>query len=453
MLAAVMIGSPHARAAPLALVAVALLQAAPPPAAADPRRPTPLLEVDLRTGTKRSFDHGSKPKTRADKDLDALLDETTGESFSSKELDKISAALRRFLRSSRPRALPKMILFLYPGRITKTELRELREVKVDVELVVDPCHRTVCQGAVGQHLELLGKSLRQAVLRTKTYVIVFSNVTVRARVDGSGGASFETYRFPAAAVVAAGKRKGAGAALVRKAAAQRKGYERTMVKAILARLRARRVRAKGAPRVTRLGRALAVEITVRSDRVRVKGHVLGALLGAVEALVRNPITPRQVDMTVTALVPMRGVKRRVFRCGIHPMKLHLRGRVTRAELWSTYIVERKKKGRHLSFDDGEAARGVRRPSQKPQRINELLAGHTALFAPCLRAAARRSRTFRGVVLEFAVSQQGRATGLKVTPARTNAATRLCLGKALGRIRFSRHRGAPRRVRYPINIQR
>ena len=438
----------------MVLVAAALLlAAAAPPAAADNRRPTSLLEVDLRTGTKRSFDRNSKPKTKADKDLDALLDETTGESFSSKELNKISVALRRFLRASRPRALPKMILFLYPGRISKTELRELREVKVNVELLVDPCHRTVCQGAVGQHLELLGKSLRQAVLRTKSYVIVFEDVTVRARIDGAGAAAFETYRFPAAAVVAAGKRRGAGPALVKKAAAQRAGYERTMVKAILGRLRARRVRTRGAPRVTRVGRALAVELTVRSDRVRVKGHVLGALLGATEALIRSPLTPGEVGMTITALVPMRGVKKRIFRCGIHPMKLHMRGRVARAELWSTYIVEQKKKGRHLSFDDGEAARGPARAAKSPQRINEILAGHTALFAPCLQAEARRSRAFRGVVLEFAVSQRGSATGLKVTPAQTGAATRLCLGKALARVRFSRHSGPPRRVRYPINIRR
>ena len=434
------------------LGSVLLLVSPVHPALADGKRPTPILEVDLRTGTKRSFDHG-KPKTQADKELDALLDATTGESFSSKELNKISGALRRFLRSSRPRAQPSLILFLYPGRISKTELRELREVKVDVELQVDPCHRTVCRDAVGQHLELLGKSLRQAVLRTSHYVINFSHVTVRARLDASGASSYETYRFSAAEVVQAGKRKGAGALLVKRSTAQRAGYEKNMVKLIVRRLRARRVRLKGAVRVDRVGRALSVALTVRSDRVRVKAHVLGAFIGAAEALARSSITPAEVELTVTALVPMRGIKKRIFRCGIHPLKLHLRGRLQQTELWSTYVVEQKKKGRHLSFDDSDARGAPRARQSPPQRVNELLAAHIGTFAPCLQAEARKRRAFRGVTLEFAISQQGSPQKLKVTPPGTSASTRLCLRRALSKIRFSRHAGPPRRVKYPINIRR
>ena len=452
MLTGAMIGSAPARYALPLLLGGALLQAAGPPAAhADSKRPTPLLEVDLKTGTKRCF-YQSKPKTAADKELDALLDETTGESFSSKELKKISGALRRFLRATRPRALPKMILFLYPGRISKVELRELREVKVEVELLVDPCQRTVCRDAVGQHLELLGKSLKQAVLRTSTYVIRFSSVTVRARQD-TRGAGYETYRFSAAEVVAAGKRKGAGALLVKRAAGQRAGYVKSMTKLITRRLRARRVRVKGAVRVDRVGRALSVSLTVRSDRVRFKAHVLGALIGAAEALAKSSITPTDVTLTVTALIPMRGTKKRIFSCGVHPLRLHLRGRLPRAELWSTYIAEQKKKGRHLSFGDNEARRGAPRAAQRPQRVNEVLAAHTGLFAPCLQAEARKRRAFRGVTLEFSISQQGRAQKLKVTPAGTSASTRLCLGRALKRIRFTRHGGPPRRVKYPIHIRR
>ena len=448
-----MIGSAPARQVTLLLLASALHQGAGMHTArADGKRPTPLLEVDLRTGTGRSFDN-NKPRTKADRDLDALLDKATGESFSSKELNKISSALRRFLRASRSRALPKMILFLYPGRISKTELRELRDVKVDVELVVDPCQRTVCRDAVGQHLELLGKSLKQEVLRTTSYAIKFANVTVRVRLDDSGGGSHETFTFSAAEVVQAGKRKGAGALLVKRALGQRAGYERSMVKLIVGRLRARRVRLRGTPRVTRVGRALSVEVTVKSDRVRYRAHVMGALIGAAEALGKSSITPADVQLTVTALVPMRKTKKKIFCCGIHPLQLHLRGRLSRADMWATYVVEQKKKGRHLSFDDDDARGLAPRVSQSPQRVNEILAAHTALFAPCLQAEARRRRAFTGVTLEFAISQQGRSTQLKVTPSATSATTRMCLGRALGRIQFSRHRGAPRRVTYPINVRR
>ena len=445
MLRPVMLSRIAAKRAPLLLLLG--LPCPARPAAADPR-PTSLLEVDLKTGTRRAFD-GGKPKTRADKALDALLDETTGESFSSKELKKVSAALRRFLRSNRSRALPRMILFLYPGRISRNALRELREVNVNVELVVDPCQRTVCREAVGRHLELLGRSLRQAQVRTSSYVIRFRQVTIRARTDSGAG---ETYRFSAAEVVQAGKQRGHGSRLVKRVLAELAGYEKNMARLIVRRLRGRRVRFSGNPRLDRTPGALSVMLTVRSDRVRYKSHVMGALMAAAEALGKSSITPAEVHLQVTALIPMRGIKRRVFSCGIHPLRLLLRNRLGRGELWATYIVERKKKGRHLSFADSETSgRGRQAQADDPQRVNELLAAHTSVLAPCLQAAARRRRGFSGVTLSFAVSRQGRATGLKITPASTPL--RRCLERALARIRFSRHRGPPRRVTYPIHIKR
>jgi hypothetical protein len=124
---------------------------------------TKLLEVDLKTGARRNIDGSGKAKNRADLQLDALLDSATGgAAFSTQDLEKIEKALRRFLRASRPRATPRLLLFLYPGRISRAGLKELREVLVEIDLVVDPCSRTVCRESVAKHIELLGKAMRQA---------------------------------------------------------------------------------------------------------------------------------------------------------------------------------------------------------------------------------------------------------------------------------------------------
>ena len=419
-------------------------------ALAGPRRPTPLLEVDLKTGTGRSFDQ-SKGRTKADDELDAMLDKATGPTFSSKELKKISAALRRYLRLRRPRAQPKLLLFLYPGRISKVALQELRQVKVDVELVVDPCQRTVCKASVALHLELLGKSIRQVDLRTDSYAISFSSVTIRARQD-LRDAPYETYRFTAQDVVLAGKKSGAGLRLLNRLATKKAGYQKEMTRSITRRLRARRVRLAGAPRLDRSGKELTVTLRIRSDRVRVKAHVVGALKAAAEALTASPLTPPRTELVVHAAVRMRGKKERIFGCSIQPLRLHLGGRVGQSELWSTYVVERKKQGRHLSFDDAEASGRARPPrTTSPAQITDLLAGHTELLAPCLQAEARRRRTFSGVTLHFSVSASGRAQRLTTKPAGSST-LRYCLQRALGKIRFP-WGGTARSVQYPIYIKR
>ena len=89
------------------------------------------------------------PSTPADRQLDAMLDSAAGgKSFSTKELQSIEIALRRYLQAARPRAMPRLLLFLYPGTISKSRLKELREVLVDVDILVDPCGRSVCHESV-----------------------------------------------------------------------------------------------------------------------------------------------------------------------------------------------------------------------------------------------------------------------------------------------------------------
>jgi hypothetical protein len=413
---------------------------------------TKLLEVDLKTGSRRKIDRGG-PKTRADRDLDAMLDGATGGSaFSTTDLEKIERALRHHLKAARPRAMPRLLLFLYPGRISRGGLKELREVLVDVDLVVDPCGRTVCQASVAKHLELLGRSIKQAVIRTRRYTIRFQTVTVRTAPDGPSD-DYETYRFGADEVVQSGRRPGGGAKLVKRLGAAKAGYEQQITKEVARRVKVRRVRLAKPPRVSRGRRQVSVAMEIQSDRNRYKTDVLGALLGAAEALKKNPLTPPSSQLSVVALVRYRKVERKTFTCIGQPLALHLAGRMSQSELWQGYVNERKKGGTQLSFSDEEARGGVGGGDEdEDDRTQEILAGHFDMLAPCLQKEASRNRRFKGVTLTFSVAANGKATGVGFKE-RVGASLKLCLKAALGRIRFQRHRGSPRRVEYPMYIQR
>jgi hypothetical protein len=413
---------------------------------------TKLLEVDLKTGSKRRID-ASGPKTAADRDLDALLDKTTGASFTTDDLEKVEKALRAFLQASRPRAMPRLLLFAYPGRITRNGLKELREVKVDIDLVVDPCSRAVCVDSVGKHVELLGKAMRQSVLRTSRYSVRFGSVTIRTSTE-MRDTEYETFSFTADEVVQAGQGAG-GARLVSRLTKAKEGYTAQVTKDVASRVRNRRVRLAKAPVVQRDKRQVTVDLEIQSDRVRYKSDVLGAFAGATDALRKHPLTPSSSALTVVASVPFRTVERHTFSCTGQPLGLFLDGRMSSSELWSTYIVEKKKGGKHLAFDDDEAS--GRKPSgddddEGEDRTNEILGAHFNLLAPCLSAEATRSRSFKGVTLRFAVSSAGRATGISLKGAGSGALLS-CLQAALGGIKFPRHGGAARQVEYPMIIKR
>jgi len=412
---------------------------------------TKLLEVDLRTGSKRSID---PPKSAADRELDALVGGGAGGSFSTAELEKIENALRRYLGAARLRATPRMILFLYPGRISRNSLRELREVKVDVELVVDPCSRSICTDSVAKSVEFLGKSIRQAVLRAGGYTIRFGVVVIRTTTEIQG-TEFEVYRFGAEEVVQAGQQAGGGNQLVSQLVQAKESYARQMTKEVANRVKQRRVRLTKAPLVERDTRAVNVALEIQSDRVRYRTEVLGALMGAAEALRKSPLTPPTSNLQVVASIQMRGVEQHTFSCQGQPLGLFLDGRLSQSEIWSTYIVEKKKGGTQLDFSDDEASgRGGGKDDEdlEEDRTQEVLAAHFNLLAPCLSAEATRSRSFRGATLKFAISKAGRAQGLSLKEG-GSAALRSCLEAALGQIRFQKHGGAPRQVEYPMVIKR
>ncbi len=414
---------------------------------------TKLYESDLKSGKVKRIDAGGA-KTAADSELDSMLDKATGgAAFSTTDLEKIEKALRRYLEAARPRAMPRLLLFLYPGRISVSSLKELREVKVDVELVVDPCSRTVCTDSVAKHIELLGKAMRQAVLRTSKYVVRFGAITIRTATDLQG-TNYDQYRFSAEEVVRAGQ-AGSGSSLVGKLSSEKEGYPRQMVKEVAARLKARRVSLSKPPAVQRDARAVSVELEISSDRVRYKTDVLAAFAGAAEALRKSPLTPASASYRVIAAVPFRKVERHTFTCTGQALGLFLDGKMSQGEIWSTYIVEKKKGGTQLAFDDDEASGRKSTGGDDDEgedRTADVLNANIGQLAPCITAEASRRRGFAGATLVFSVSG-GQAQGVRVKEAGASAALRSCLQTALGRIRFPKRSGAARQVEFPMFIKR
>src|SRR3954468_17179243 len=109
------------------VVATFMLLACCVAARADTSRETPLLQDDLSKNQRTRID---APKHAFDADLDAALGGPQG--FSTKELEKIEERMKAELRRDRPRATPRIILFMYPGRISAEKLKSLAEINVDI---------------------------------------------------------------------------------------------------------------------------------------------------------------------------------------------------------------------------------------------------------------------------------------------------------------------------------
>src|SRR5215475_6183946 len=111
-----------------ALVAVMGVTAVCAMARADTSRETTLLQDDLAKNQRTKID---APKDAFDSDLDAALGGPQG--FSTKPLEQIEDRIRAELRRDRPRATPRLIVFLYPGRVSAEKLKAMREINVDIE--------------------------------------------------------------------------------------------------------------------------------------------------------------------------------------------------------------------------------------------------------------------------------------------------------------------------------
>lgn len=422
---------------------------------------TRLLEVDFKTGAHKRID-ASGPKTEADNQLDALLDaKTGGPSFNTSELERIEKALRQYLQANRPRAIPRLLLFLYPGRVSRSGLQELRDIQVDLDMLVDPCSRTVCREAVATYLELLGRTIKQSTIKTTRYTVRFVTVTIRAATDVTG-AEYETFRYRAEDVVQAGLRPGGGKQLVSRLMEAQSSYVPTVIKEINQRVKARRVRLATAPQVQRDPASVNVSLEIDSDRIRYRRDVLETMLAAVEALRKNPLTPASNKLQVVARVPMRKIEKHTFNCLSQPLGQLLDGRLSQEEIWSTYLFEKKNEGTQMSFSDAEARGGggggesnTDETDEAPasENIEDILAAHFDLLAPCISTEAARDHNFKGATMQFAIAPDGKAGNFRVQETRASAALRNCLQTGLGKIKFPRSRGAFRQVTYPMLIER
>ncbi len=406
----------------------------------------------------------SGPKNAADRQLDALLDQATGgASFSTSELEKIEKALRRYLTVDRPRAVPRLLLFLYPGRISRNGLKELREVKVEVDLLVDPCSRSICRDSVGKNLELLGKAIKQPVLRTESYSIRFMAVIIRTNTE-MHDSEMSMYRFSVEDVIDAGRSAGGGNKLITKVLQVQEAYGRQVTKDVAAKLRLRRVKLLQPPRINREAKAVQAELDISTDRIRYQRDVLNAFLGTAEALRSNELTPVQSALKVIAHIPLRTASQRIFECMGQPLGLLLDGRLSQDQVWSTYVIEKKEEGTKLTFDDEESSggRNTKRNtagssdddmSDAADRIREILSAHISLLAPCLTAEASRNRLLKGVTLTFAINFDGRPVQFNLKGSNTSGALKTCLQAGLNKIRFPKHSGEPQQVEFPMLINR
>jgi hypothetical protein len=196
-----------------------------------------------------------------------------------------------------------------------------------------------------------------------------------------------------------------------------------------------------------------VKLGIKTDRVRYKTQVIDALVAAAEALATSSLTPPRTRFEVNGKIRMRRLTTRRFTCEGRALQAHLKGRLSKRDLWSRYVVEHKKQGSHLSFSDDETRGGGGSGRDEPDRTSEILSSNFRVLAPCLQAEAGRNRRFKGVTLQFRVSGSGRAQQLSFKERGVSARLKRCLKSALRKIKFQRHGGPPRRVDFPMYIQR
>jgi hypothetical protein len=421
---------------------------------AQPAKETPLLQDDLQSNRRTKID---APKDSLDSALDDALGGPAG--FSTRELEKIEDKIRAELKRDRPRATPRLIVFMYPGRISAEKLRSMSEVNVDMELIMDPCERTVCKEAVAKHIELVGRAVGQSVLAQPGYKLLFKLLTLKTSVQ-MHDAEVEVYQIPIADCILAGKKPGGGVAWLDAQKHADDAYEPIVTKAIARRASERRVSLAGPPSVKRGGNQVDVTLKVKGDRNRVQQQVIDALSAAAVGLRDNPKTPATVELEVSVDTNQRGVPERKFRSPGNPVGLYIDGRLGGGDLWSNYVEEVKKQAGavRMGFDDAEASgkAPIGDPDAPDPDDNEVIAILSSNFAQlggCARTEAARASSFRGVTVTFRWLPTGKAenVGPKEAALKSSPITR-CLQTAMEGIRLPRFNGSARTIEYPIRVK-
>ena len=418
---------------------------------ADTARETTLLQDDLAKNQRTRID---APKDAFDADLDAALGGPQG--FSTKPLEQIEDRIRAELRRDRPRATPRLIVFLYPGRVSAEKLKAMRDINVDIELVMDPCDRSVCKDAVGKHIELVGRAVAQPSVSGAGWRMSFQTLTLKTSTTLHDD-EVSVYQVPIAECIAASKRAGGGVAWLDSQAHAEEAYEPIVTKAIARHAAEHRVALAGPPSVKRGASAVDVLVKVRGDRSRTQQQALDAFAACAAGLRDNPKTPAQQALEVDVDTGMRDGPRR-FRAPGNPVGLYVDGQMSGGDLWASYVAEVKKGQQQLSFDEAEA--GGRAPvadsSAPDPDDSEAVAVLTSTFpslAVCARGEVGRNKSFRGVVVTFQWTGAGRAEKIDVKePALRSSPLKSCLSGVIGALRLPRHNAAPRTIEYPIRVK-
>jgi hypothetical protein len=428
----------HLISVALALVAV--------PVGAEPT--TPLLEDDLRANRRRAID---TPKDALDASLDAALGGPQG--FSTRALLQVEERLRSELKRDRPRASPRLVVFLYPGRVSPERLRAMREVFVDIELTIDPCARSVCDEALGRHIEMIGRAIGDTTVRGDGFSILFKNLTLKAETDVRGE-ELITLSLPLSDAVAAARRPGGGAALMAARRHADTDFVPLMTRAIALKASQRHVPLVGPPSVAREGGRVDVGLKLRHDRVRQEQHMLDALAATAAALGSSPATPKEGRIEIAEEGAERGGSPARFRCALDPARLYGEGRLDAKSLLSSYVerVSTDKGAQRMELDATPGADEAG-PEPNDDEAIAVISSNFSSLAPCAKAEAAQNPRFRGVTLLVGWSGAGRATSVEVKePALKGGPLQGCFRRAFETIRLPRFAGPARTIEYPIKLK-
>ncbi|HEX4459720.1 MAG TPA: hypothetical protein VIA18_17200 [Polyangia bacterium] len=417
-------------------------------------KPTPIYQDDFATGKRTKID---APTDELDAQLDSALGGPQG--FSTRDLEQIENRLRSELRAERPRATPKLVVFLYPGRVSAERLKSMAEIDVDIELVIDPCDRTVCRDAVARHIELVGRAVGKTVYASPGYKLVFKTLTLEA-AGGARGDELSAQRIAIADCITAAAKPGGGLAWLDARAHAVQDFEPLMLKSVAHEAALRRVQLIGVPSVSRTGGSVDVSVHAKGDRNRMQQQVLDALVAEMTALRSSSATPSDVRLEVALDVPMRKVETHRYRAPGAGVAQELDGKIDLGGLWATYVEEVRQDVQHIGFDDREARGGGdtsdAASSPGPPDDNEALQLLNARFGDigaCAKAEAARNRAFHGVLVQLHWQPSGQATDISLAEsALRGGALHQCLAGVIGAIRLPRFTGEPREIDYPIRLK-
>jgi hypothetical protein len=411
---------------------------------------TPILRDDLKANKRTAIDAASD-------DLDSALDKVLGSSggFSTAELSKVEDRIRAELKHERPRAAPRFIMFVYPGRITIERLRTMAEVVIDIEVVLDDCERSVCRDAIGSTIELVGRAVGAPEIRGGSYKIRFQSLALQTYTTFRD-AELGVYRIPITDCIAATKKKGGGVAWLDEHKRAADDYEPWVSRALVKRAGEKRLTLDGAPKVRRTPTTAEVTLAIKGDRARFKQQVLDAMAAATLALKDNPTTPTEATIEIDVAVPMRTVEHKRFRAPAPQVALWLDGRLQPAALWANYIAEVQQQAGAMQVAFTGDARDDAPDDAPPPDDNEaisVLSSNFNALGQCVRAEAKLRSSFRGVTVTFTWQPNGRASDVKPKEAALRSGPLAgCLKSALELVKLPRFSGAPRTIEYPILIK-